>query len=184
MSKLSGYGTPHSLINFYIGNQPSFDGFVAPSTFRGMQAGEIAHIVANTSNHWRKAFNVYAKFMWEFICQAQPALLQACNQAGISTWQEYRDKKLFSDNSYESLLFSPLDRSSTAPSSVSILAGKTYGLTQVSQDLIEVNAQFWIHPYNRIIIAPYPDYRQLTNERITFLCSLVIPLVSGTALIE
>ncbi|MGN0921908.1 MAG: DUF6942 family protein [Cellvibrio sp.] len=176
MNNPIGYGTPQSLINFYIGNCPEFEGYSPPEKLVGMHHGEIAHIVANTSNHWRKAFNVYAKVMWELIQQSPQLFPKNHLPTSIDRWQVYRDEKLFTSNGSENLLFSGYQPPSKDLSKVHIFTGKTYGLSQITSGLLQTNAHFWIDPKRRIIVAPYPDYRQLTNERISYLCDLIASL--------
>lgn len=58
-----GFGSKNAAVKIYIANRPPIDDYPYLRELRGLAAGEISHIVKNTSNHWRKAFNVYAKFV-------------------------------------------------------------------------------------------------------------------------
>lgn len=161
-----GFGPDTPRIRFYIGNLPHYEGFAIPNPYRPLHQGEIAAIVAHTSNHWRKVFNVYAKLIWQWLHQA-PALqdsLLPLRQEGITCWQDYRDARLFQANGLEALMFSKLP-SAPQSNSLSVLAGKTYGLQQCP-NAIALDTHFWIAPDARLVIAPYPDYRQLSNARI------------------
>lgn len=160
-----GFGAIDSKINFYIANRPPVDDYPAMNELRGLAQGEIAHIVKHTSNHWRKAFNVYAKLLFDWY-QLQQRKDLPC------TWQEYRETELFQSHSQEALLFSApqFDNSKV---SIHIIAGKTYAANLNLPPLIWWDAYFAINKEHRLIVAPYPDYRQLSNERIARLIELM-----------
>ncbi len=134
-------------------------------SLRGLAAGEIDHIVKNTSNHWRKAFNVYAKLLFDWHHEKNRKDLSA-------SWQEYRDEKLFRAQSQEALLFSKPELDSETQS-IHIIAGKTYAATLNLPPLIWLDSHFAINKKHRLIVAPYPDYRQLSNARIAQLIVLM-----------
>lgn len=174
-STLIGLGATTPKISFYIGNIPDFIGFNTPTHFRPAELSELAYIVSNTSNHWRKVFNVYAKVMWQWLNLTDPDQVNQLEKCGVTSWQHYRDNRLFQREGNEALIFSAFDPKYSR-SHLHVFAGKTYGHQQYPHNLIEVNQQFWISPSNKLIIAPYPDYRQLTNARIDFLISLLYSL--------
>jgi len=95
-----GLGAENSAIKIYIANRPPFDDYLFLADLRGLVPGEISHIVKNTSNHWRKVFNVYAKFLFDFYTQHDARKINLA-----ASWQEYRDLLLFQANSHEALLF-------------------------------------------------------------------------------
>ena len=164
-NNLIGLGSPKSNINFYIANHPPIDDYPVMDELRGLATGELAHIVKHTSNHWRKAFNVYAKLLFDWYqLQARKKL--------PDTWQSYRDLELFQSHSQEALLFSApqLDKDS---SNIHIIAGKTYATYLNLPPLVWLDSHFAINKELRLIVAPYPDYRQLSNERIARLIELM-----------
>jgi hypothetical protein len=131
----------------------------------GLAMGELIHIVKHTSNHWRKVFNVYAKLLFD--------LHQLQGRKDLpDTWQAYRDLELFQSHSQEALLFSPpqLDQDT---STIHIIAGKTYAAHLHLPPLVWLDSYFAISKEFRLIVAPYPDYRQLSNERIARLIELM-----------
>jgi hypothetical protein len=152
-------------IALYIANRPMFDYYPALNYLQPLQQGEVAFIVAHTSNHWRKVFNVYAKFMVELKGE------KACG----GSWQCYRDNTLLQSHGHELLLFSPPDISTVETNrTVHIIAGKTYAQSlQLPFSLDWQDAYFAINKEHRVIVCPYLDYRQLSNERITRLVSYV-----------
>lgn len=163
-----GFGSKESCINFYIANRPPIDDYPMMNELRSLAIGELAHIVKHTSNHWRKAFNVYAKLLFDWYqLQGRKDL--------PDTWQAYRDLELFQSHSQEALLFSApqLDKNNKA---IHIIAGKTYAAYLNLPSLVWLDAYFAINKELRLIVAPYPDYRQLSNERIArlieFMCKL------------
>lgn len=154
-----GLGSTNSNINFYIANRPPIDDYPVIDELRGLAIGELAHIVKHTSNHWRKVFNVYAKLLFDWHQLQQRSDLP-------SSWQEYRDLELFQPHSQETLLFSAPALAENK-NSIHIIAGKTYAANLALPPLVWLDAYFAINKEYRVIVAPYPDYRQLSNERIS-----------------
>jgi hypothetical protein len=163
-----GFGSSIRSINFYIANRPPIDDYPAMNELRGLAAGELAHIVKNTSNHWRKAFNVYAKLLFDWYQLQQRSDLPA-------SWQVYRDLELFQPHSQEALLFSEPALTNNS-NCIHIIAGKTYAANLVLPPLVWLDAYFAVNKQYRIIVAPYPDYRQLSNQRIAHLLELMSSL--------
>lgn len=167
-SHLIGFGAANSQIKIYIANRPPIDDYPYLNELHGLAAGEIAHIVKHTSNHWRKAFNVYAKFLFDWYTQQKRAGLP-------KSWQEYRDAELFQSHSHEALLFSsPVLNNDN--NTFHIIAGKTYAATLNLPPLIWLDSYFAINKEHRLIVSPYPDYRQLSNARIAYLIELMTSL--------
>lgn len=161
---LCGFGCAEAPLRFYIANRPPIDHYPMLSSLQTLVPGEIAHIVANTSNHWRKAFNVCAKIIYGWH--------QLRNDPSLpNSWQAYRDQRLFQSNSSATLLFSPPDLS--AHNHWHIVFGKTWAGNLTLPPLHWQDAYFAIAPSHRLIVSPYPDYRQLSNERIERLLHLL-----------
>jgi hypothetical protein len=158
-----GLGAANSRIRFYIANRPPIDDYPTLTHLKALAPGEIAHIVSNTSNHWRKAFNVLAKFLFDVYRQQGRNDLPA-------TWQAYRDLELLHPHSREALLFSAPDFSDDQVTH--IVLGKTYAATLNLPPLAWLDAHFAVNNDKRLIVSPYPDYRQLSNERIRRLSEL------------
>lgn len=163
--KMIGLGSHHSSIKFYITNRPPIDDYPAMDELRGLAMGELAHIVKHTSNHWRKAFNVYAKLLFDWHSLNQRKDLP-------TSWQEYRDSELLQAHSQEALLFSA-PQFESEKNSIHIIAGKTYATQLALPPLIWLDNYFAINKEQRLIVAPYPDYRQLSNARIARLIELM-----------
>lgn len=159
----SGFGATQAPIKIYIANRPQLDDYPSLDKLRGLASGEIAHITKNTSNHWRKVFNVYAKFLFDWY------LLQGRKNLPNS-WQEYREQELFQVHSQEALLFS---KPNFEDKSFHIIAGKTYSANFKLPPLVWIDAYFAINTSHRLIVSPYADYRQLSNERIAQLIELM-----------
>lgn len=153
-----GLGSRNSSINFYIANRPPIDSYPAMNELRGLAMGELTHIVKHTSNHWRKAFNVYAKLLFDWY--------QLQGRKNLpDTWQTYRDLELFQSHSKEALLFSAPQFGKDNPT-IHIIAGKTYAAHLNLPPLVWLDSYFAVNTEFHLIVAPYPDYRQLSNERI------------------
>ncbi|MYM62614.1 hypothetical protein GSF27_04515 [Pseudomaricurvus sp. HS19] len=171
-------------ISFYLANRPPLPEFRQLQAVRPLLAGEIAHIVAHSSNHWRKVFNVLAKFVFE--------LPLAGVQGHFSSWQAYRDQALLQADGHEQLLFSAPDWQSSPgglaggvqdsrvqESRVHIVMGKTYAATLALPQLVWLDEYFAVNRERGVIVCPYPDYRQLSNARIGQLLELVTPMLPG-----
>jgi hypothetical protein len=162
---LIGLGSQKSAINFYIANRPPIDDYPQMQELRSLATGELTHIVKHTSNHWGKVFNVYAKLLFDWhLLQKQQNL--------PDSWQAYRDLELFQLHSQEALLFSSPLFDKEKPI-IHIIAGKTYAAHLGLPPLIWLDSHFAINKEYRLIVAPYPDYRQLSNERIARLIELM-----------
>jgi len=162
MTSFIGLGALQADVKVYIANRPPLDEFINLDELRPLQPGEVKSIADTTGNHWRKIFNCFAKVA--FYLDAKRT----------DSWQTYRDDYLLQSHSREQLLFSPPQLPSD---SVHIIAGRTY-LSQLDLDL----ALHWLDPLfavdrkARVIVSPYFDYRQLTNQRIEQLVSLILEL--------
>ncbi|BFM12578.1 hypothetical protein R50072_27310 [Simiduia litorea] len=160
-----GLGSSVPKLAIYIANRPP----IAPYNNRQgcfpVVTGELAHIGFNTSNHWRKVFNVFAKF-WFSLCQSDKRF----SARGASSWQAYRDQYLLQAGCDQALVFSTPNFSDPG---IHIIAGKTWAQTLSVDHLTWLDAHFAVDPARRIIVCPYLDYRQLSNARIDRLVALV-----------
>jgi len=162
----SGLGDPlESLINVYIANRPPLDEYDSIDGVIPMKPSEIYSIAQLTGNHWRKVFNVYAKFIYELW-----------DMSNFKDWQSYRDESLLQTGSKVRLLFSKpcLDETNK----IHIVMGKQYaeklGLSELSNEgMIRLDKDFAIDRNKGLIVCPYFDYRQLSNEKITRLVKMV-----------
>ncbi|RZA02245.1 MAG: hypothetical protein EOO68_09835 [Moraxellaceae bacterium] len=166
LSKKSvGFGCVGSKINIYIANRPPIDNYPELDCLKGLIAGEISYISQHTSNHWRKLFNVCAKFIFDWHHQK-------ATQDLPPTWQDYRDLHLFQPHSNESLLFSPPEFLKD-DNAIHIVAGKTYAAELALPPVIWLDKYFAVNESHRLFVSPYPDYRQLSNDRIAQLINLM-----------
>lgn len=171
-----GFGGEDFDIAIYIANRPPIDNYPQLNHFYGLAKGELEHIVANCSNHWRKVFNVYAKFLLSLQTVALQTALEenetVVSSRNISRWQTYRDHQLLQTGSREALLFSPPDL--TRANTVHIIAGKTYASElSIEVPLTWEDNYFAINRSCKLIVSPYLDYRQLSDLRIEQLANLV-----------
>lgn len=165
----AGFGDQQAQIRVYVAKRPPMQEYAYLSTIQPLLQGEIALINQACGNGWRKLFNVYAKLLF-----ALPASFGFLQQA--SSWQAYRDSVLLQAASNTALLFSSPQL--TPPSNtLHIIAGRTYAKTLVEAglplQLSWLNAEFAIDSHNRVVVCPYFDYRQLNNEKIGYLVSLI-----------
>ncbi|TQV89125.1 DUF6942 family protein [Aliikangiella coralliicola] len=153
MCSLVGIGSQQARLAVYIANRPPLPEFTGLNDFRPMVSGEIKCIADLTGNHWRKIFNCYAKLSF---------LLDSNN---YSSWQELRDNQLLQSNGNEQLLFSPPDINESRI--IKIICGRTYFKDlnlNISVDWVD--SYFGLNFESKLIVTPYFDYRQLTNQRI------------------
>ena len=166
-----GFGSPESPIKIYIANRPPIDSYPIMQELRSMLPGEIDHIVKHTSNHWRKVFNVYAKFLFDWQTQTSNNML--------TRWQDYREQALFQDSSVASLLFSP-PQFDDPSAHFHIVAGKTYAALLSLPSLVWIDQYFAFNQKHHLIVSPYPDYRQLSNDRTMTLITLMKSVANPT----
>ncbi len=159
----TGFGNPHSNIAVILENRPPLRAFDALSTVLPLEHSKLIRIVEQCGNHWRKIFNCYAKLMFQITDRA------------CGSWQAYRDTQLLSADSDECLLFSPTSLDEALKyHRVVIIAGKTFARSMPFYDEMNwLNSAFAQHPSQPILIAPYFDYRQLSNQNIDSLARLV-----------
>lgn len=156
-----GLGDSNARLSVYIANRPPLAEYQTLQTVRAMHAGEIARIAAETGNHWRKIFNVYAKLAF------------ALDDRGFTRWQDLRDQLLLQQDSGYALLFSPppLKADSTG---VRLLLGKGYAAELgLAAELIWLDDSFARHRERDVLVCPYFDYRQLSDEKIRRLAALL-----------
>jgi len=154
-----GLGDLNARFNVYIANRPPLDEYQYLAGMQPLLEGDIARIAQQTGNHWRKIFNVYAKLVF------------ALKTEGFATWQLYRDAFLLRDNSNQALLFSEPNLSQAG---LHIVMGRTYAKAlQLDAKLIAVDADFQIDKNKRLLVVPYFDYRQLSNEKLARLQVLI-----------
>ena len=173
--KMMGFGDPQAEIIVYIANRPPIADYELRQDIMAMRAGEVESIARLTGNHWRKVFNVYAKFLYEL------------DQQTFTSWQVLRDQQLLMADSKQALLFNHqlpslalLEKGYPLKSSVHIITGKTYANTfEIKDHFIWINESFAISEKYRVIVCPYFDYRQLSNTKIEFLVSLVKGIALG-----
>ncbi len=157
----SGYGDPAFEFAVYIGNTPSVYEHSRYSDLQPMKPGDIASIVQQTGNHWRKIFNLYAKLMH----QLEPGF--------ESEWQQYREGRLLQRGSKQALLFSqPL--LGTSSKAIHLVTGKSHaehlGLLARCD---AVDEHFYVNRTAKLIVSPYFDYRQLSNRKLETLVEIV-----------
>ena len=193
--------TPSQLnIQVYIANRPPMAPYDEQEDCVPMINGEIQAIAQHTGNHWRKVFNVYAKFMFECIQGMSKA---AANLPGVqhylkgfdafTSWQDYRDACLLQQDSATALLFTPPCFESNSidqhDQTIHIIIGKGYaqqcGFEYEPPFLLEHHhGDFAVYPKKRVILCPYFDYRQLSNEKIAVLVDIILSMLETDVLLN
>jgi hypothetical protein len=154
-----GLGDENARFNVYIENRPPLDEYEQLWCIKALEQGDIANIAQQTGNHWRKIFNVYAKLVF------------ALDAKKNSSWQSYRDDFLLSKKSEQALLFS---RPDFQKQGIHIITGRTYAQSlQLDAQLISIDADFQMDIKKRLLVVPYFDYRQLSNEKLMRLVGLI-----------
>jgi len=160
IDKVVGLGAEGFKIAIYFENRPQITEYLELDELRPMQGGELDFILAHTSNNWRKLFNCFAKLVF------------ALKPEDYASWQQLRDQSLLDQNSHFALLFSKPDL--TLDDTIHIISGRTYAAKlNLPCELIWLTPQFAMNKHHKIIVSPYFDYRQLSNERLTQLVKLI-----------
>lgn len=173
---MQGIGDSDSRFVVYIGNCPDFADLGHLDGVRALKHGDIAEIGKQCGNGWRKVFNVYAKLV--FALQAK---MHACHK--FNSWQHWRDKQLLQAGSDSLLLFSPPKLDTLDNAKIHIVMGKGWaGECGLNDALIWLNQDFALikdSHHHQLVVCPYFDYRQLSNQKIMYLCELLSPLLNG-----
>lgn len=172
-------GDADALIRVYMGNKPVYDW---PELLKSksspdilpLEFGHIKRIGDQCGNGWRKVFNVYAKFIYALGGQYMPAVKEC------QSWQQYRDIQLLQANSNTMLSFSYPDNEHSLASQpikengIHIIMGRMHAKSlNLSGTLQWLNPEFAVDTKHRILVCPYFDYRQLTNQKIIFLVNTI-----------
>jgi len=173
-----GASCGQACIRVYIANRPPMAPYEHLENVKALTQGEVSQIALHTGNHWRKIFNVYAKFLYG-LYTSQQALLDSLHDS--QRWQDYRDDILLQVNSCSMLLFSPPTFKKSG-SDIHIIMGKQYAAQlgfdrEASEELVILDGDFAICKRKNLIICPYFDYRQLSNIKIDRLIELVHELL-------
>ncbi|KKO45878.1 hypothetical protein WG68_07580 [Arsukibacterium ikkense] len=165
-----GFGDSKAAVSVYIARPPPMAEYAGLRQVKPLQTGEIDLINSACGNGWRKVFNVYAKLLFALNAGQFGFATQA------ASWQQYRQQHLLQAGSSTALLFSAPDLQS-AMKTVHIIAGRTHAKALLEAGLPTqlnwLNNEFAVDKHNRVLVCPYFDYRQLTNEKLAFLAQLI-----------
>lgn len=157
-------GNVQAKIKVYIENKPPLAPYNSLNSCLPLKENDIATIAQEAGNHWRKIFNVYAKLAFEL------------NPQHFNTWQQLREQTLLQQDSAQCLVFSK-PSICQSPVEITIVMGKTYAASLgLAERCYWLTPHFAINESLKLIICPYFDYRQLSNEKITQLVGLIKPL--------
>ena len=156
-----GFGNTFPKWTLHIANRPDLEPF-EHDVFRQLELGEAAQIIQQTSNHWRKVFSIMAKISFALF------------DTGCDTWQQYRDTKLLTSEGFEAINFEPYQTGKS--STLSLICGFQYAEQQTElAKLIPHIAQpkLLLPETKEFIVTPYFDWRQLNNEILAQLITLM-----------
>ncbi|WP_434017515.1 DUF6942 family protein [Thalassotalea sediminis] len=164
-----GLGNHQAAINVYVETAPNIPNLTDQENCRWIRKNEIHAIGQQAGNGWRKVFNVYAKVVYEL------ATKETCR---YSSWQHYRDEQLLQQGSSFCLWLAvnsnEFQNKLSHHSGLNIVMGKGYATRlNIAKQCFWLSEDFAIHQQKQLIICPYFDYRQLTNQKITYLCQLI-----------
>ena len=165
-----GLGTKQGLLAVYIEHEPPLSKYKNSNIIQYLEEGELNFINDQCGNGWRKVFNVYAKFLFNWQHPDH-------NFTNFKTWQEYRDKQLLQAQCQEALLFSRPQLKNTQYK-YHIIAGRMYAKKILSDHNLTNRAvwldnEFAIVKEHKMIVCPYFDYRQLNNSKIEKLSDIL-----------
>lgn len=167
-----GLGNQTAWLRVYTCNRPPLPEYESLDELRPAYVGEIPAIINATGNHWRKVFSLFAK-----LCVAVTP--ENADLSEYNTWQVFRDEGLLTRTQPHALLFSEPKLASEEIAlqdggAVHIIMGKTYadrlGLLSTCH---WVDPNFAVLAERKIIVAPYFDYRQLSNIKLEKLVELI-----------
>lgn len=160
----SGLGDANAPFKVYIGNRPDYADFTLSQSVVPLAIQDISAIGQACGNGWRKVFNVYAKLAF--------ALSPTWSGQRYERWQQLRDQSLLQAQSRLSLLFSAPVFS--ADQTFHLVMGKHYALSlNLPSTLVWLDHEFAYDSENNLIVCPYFDYRQLSNQKIIRLVELI-----------
>jgi hypothetical protein len=164
-----GLGDSSASFNVYIANSPNIDLIQATSGVLALQPGNIHTIGQACGNGWRKVFNVYAKLVFAL------GRNQFAFNVDYPSWQEYRDGELLQAGSRTALWFTPPNLFPKL--GIEIITGRTYAKSlNLSSNFTWLNDEFAHAKDRNLIVCPYFDYRQLSNQKIMYLVDLLSDL--------
>jgi len=182
-----GLGSAGAQLNVYIANRPPLERYENLNGFTALGPGEITNVAKETGNHWRKIFNVYAKLVYGLdekieytLCQKKAAACFNFGSQGHDSWQSYRDAALLQAGSDTALWFSQklnLSQGSSSGQSLHLVMGRQYAASLVLPAMVAFDADFSVNREWRVIVAPYFDYRQLSNKKLEVLVGLLVSLI-------
>lgn len=160
------------MLNVYVAKAPPVwsQGPIIP--MRPAVAGELQSIIDENGNGWRKLFSVYAKVVFALASWGLDLTQgQAC-------WQDYQRQRLLQTGSDTALYFG---RVVNQPGRIQVIAGRQHA-RMLEKDwglnLQWLDQAFALCRANRVVVCPFFDYRQLTNEKIARLAALIIKSAS------
>ncbi|WP_407330490.1 DUF6942 family protein [Enterovibrio sp. 27052020O] len=166
-------GPSNPSINVYVEKAPPLHDLWGEMPLEGSRAplnsGDITAIGQVGGNGWRKVFNVYAKLVFALPEHS------TFRPHGFAAWQTYRDDELLQATSNGALLFGRHDVNALAARhGIHIIAGKNHAQKLgIAEQCVWLDNDFARHPTLPIIICPYFDYRQLSNQKIEVLVRLI-----------
>lgn len=166
-----GLGEQSAHFKVFMGNRPNFDFMPSKDKFSALTSGDIYSIGQACGNGWRKVFNVFAKLLYALPDSISPI------KTHHSCWQDYRDKELLQIESNTALVFAALHQDiqdSMTSDDITIIMGKTYANTLNLPDTLNwIDDKFAVDSKFKLIVCPYFDYRQLTNNGLLFLVNIL-----------
>ncbi|MET1254898.1 DUF6942 family protein [Aliikangiella maris] len=186
-----GIGNHAATLKVYNANQPDLPFIKAKTPITPLGSGDIERINQINGNHWRKIFNCLAK-----VSNLIETPLNI-------PWQVFRDEKLLREKSNQAIIFAELSQTkkilqqhidltnqlpnssnmpdcsqvpsqSKRPIEIHIICGKQFfNHLNLAVDYYWQDDAFAIAPKNNIIVSPYFDYRQLSNQKIESLVQLI-----------
>lgn len=174
-SSFAGIGRMDANLRVYIEHRPPMQSYQSLTYVKCLELGEISSIVAESGNHWRKIFVIFAKLAF------------ALNQENTvsANWQEYREKMLLQNSANECLIFAAERLSEYKGKLIQIVSGYGYaqkmGLFPLEGEeglsLENLGDGFYWNVSNAVIVTPYFDYRQLSNVKIDYLVCLIKKMI-------
>lgn len=163
-----GLGDSAATLQVLVEKAPPMQEFQQAAGVMPLLPGQVGQIGAHCGNGWRKLFNVYSKLLYALPTALQPSL------AGYSSWQQYRDHQLLQAGSCTALLFGAATALAVCAKppgqQLRLIAGRQHARQIISAgaplQLTWLDSEFALDVAQRLVVCPYLDYRQLSDEKI------------------
>lgn len=163
MGIVVGLGDKQATLCLYTPHRPPLPRYRDLAGFSPAPPGETRAVIAETGNHWRKIFSIFAKLHTALSRPTENGNGEAKEQR----WQTVRDEQLFTAGSGTALLFE--NRLLPVKDAVHIIGGKDWAARFDLPPTVAIDPEGRLQHTGNCYLTPYLDYRQFPNALIDLL---------------